>query len=146
MTNNGQDLINELMDNLQQMADDADSFEERNTLLSVAYLLQSKLTKINKQKKVKKMASKRAIGEVKLVVYKEIEEREDGMELVELDNRINPMLVNMNSLNLTMIDGSKEELEVLDIEIEWEVVVNKDGTDHSWFEDEGRTRHLRIAK
>lgn len=88
--------------------------------------------RIEEQKEMKEM--KRAIGEVKFVVYKEIEEREDGMELVELANRIHPMLVAMDKLSLTMIDGSKEELEILDVEIEWEEAFNKDGTHHSWFE------------
>lgn len=44
-----------------------------------------------------------------------------------------------------MIDGSKEELEVLDIEIEWNEIFNRDGTYHSWFEIVDGVKHFRIA-
>lgn len=89
---------------------------------------------------------KTAYGEIRIPVCVKVESREDGMELVELANRIHPMLVVMNKLVLNMVNGNKEELEVLDIEIDWEVMFNKDSTEHSWFEIVDGVKHLVRAK
>jgi len=88
---------------------------------------------------------KTAYGEIRIPVCVKVESREDGMELVELDNRVHGLLVHMSKLVLNMIDGSKEELEILDMDIDWEVVFNKDSTEHSWFEIVDGVKHLRIA-
>lgn len=96
--------------------------------------------RIEERKGMKEM--KTAYGEIRIPVCVKVESREDGMELVELANRIHPMLVVMNKLVLNMVNGNKEEVDVLDIEIEWNEIFNKDGTHHSWFEMKDGVKHL----